>query len=43
MTKRVAAQLSLCILGGWLLGVVLLFLVIELSDGKAFDSTWLSS
>lgn len=41
MTKRVALEILLCVLGGWLLGVLALFLVIELTDGKAFDSTWL--
>lgn len=41
MTKRVAAEILLCVLAGWLLGVLALLLVIELTDGKAFDSTWL--
>lgn len=42
MTKHLAA-LGLCIVGGWLLAVVILFLLVQFSDGKVFDSTWLST
>lgn len=33
--------IMLSVVGGWALAALILLAVIELSDGKAFDSTWL--
>lgn len=40
---KVAIVLAASIIAGWVLGAVALLVAVELTDGKAIDTAWLSS